>query len=215
MKLLIYISVLAFFSLPMFAGTTVSVISGKKTVKLNDAVGDNIIKFLSTAPVENIEGNAKEVQGKCILDGDNLENSSGNISLQVLSMKTGLTKRDEHMYAKDWLDAANYPTISFDLKKLADIKISKSDNGTAEFTAIADGSFTMHGIAKTMKASINIKYVSESDATRKKAAGDFVMIKASFKVPLKDFNIAGKQGIIGSKVGENIEITANLFGSTK
>jgi hypothetical protein len=41
------------------------------------------------------------------------------------------------------------------------------------------------------------------------------MIKASFKVPLKDFNIAGKQGIIGSKVGENIEITANLFGSTK
>ena len=95
MKLLIYISVLAFFSLPMFAGTTVSVISGKKTVKLNDAVGDNIIKFLSTAPVENIEGNAKEVQGKFILDGDNLENSSGNISLQVLSMKTGLTKRDE------------------------------------------------------------------------------------------------------------------------
>lgn len=215
MKLLIYISVLAFFSLPMFAGTTVSVISGKKTVKLNDAVGDNIIKFLSTAPVENIEGNAKEVQGKCILDGDNLENSSGNISLQVLSMKTGLTKRDEHMYAKDWLDAANYPSISFDLKKLVDIKISKSDNGIAEFTAIADGSFTMHGIAKTMKASINIKYVSESDATRKKAAGDFVMIKASFKVPLKDFNIAGKQGIIGSKVGENIEITANLFGSTK
>ena len=47
MKLLIYICVLAFFSLPMFAGTTVSVISGKKTVKLNDAVGDNIIKFLS------------------------------------------------------------------------------------------------------------------------------------------------------------------------
>jgi polyisoprenoid-binding protein YceI len=215
MKSLLYISLLTIFSLSINAGTTVSVISGKKTVKINDAVGDNIIKFLSSAPVENIEGNAKEIQGKFILDGDNLENSSGNISLQVLSMKTGLTKRDEHMYAKDWLDAASYPIISFDVKKLADIKISKSDNGTAEFTAIADGSFTMHGIAKSMKASIYIKYVNESDATRKKAAGDFVMIKASFKVPLKDFNIAGKQGIIGSKVGENIEITANLFGSTK
>lgn len=85
----------------------------------------------------------------------------------------------------------------------------------AECTAIADGSFTMHGISKTIKATIYIKYVNETDATRKKAPGDFVMIKASFKVPLKDFNIAGKQGIIGSKVGENIEITANLFGSTK
>lgn len=215
MKLLFYICVLAFFALPIYAGTTISEISGKKTVKLNDAVGDNIIKFLSSAPVENIEGNAKDIQGKFILDGDNLENSSGNISLQVVSMKTGLTKRDEHMYAKDWLDAASYPTISFDLKKLADIKISKSDNGIAEFSAIADGSFTMHGISKSMKATIYIKYVNESDATRKKAAGDFVMIKASFKVPLKDFNIAGKQGIIGSKVGENIDISANLFGSTK
>lgn len=215
MKLLLYICVLAFFALPIYAGTTISEISGKKTVKLNDAVGDNIIKFLSSAPVENIEGNAKDIQGKFILDGDNLENSSGNISLQVVSMKTGLTKRDEHMYAKDWLDAASYPTISFDLKKLADIKISKSDNGIAEFSAIADGSFTMHGISKSMKATIYIKYVNESDATRKKAAGDFVMIKASFKVPLKDFNIAGKQGIIGSKVGENIDISANLFGSTK
>ena len=215
MKLLIYITVLAFFSLTIYAGTTVSVISGKKTVKLNDAVGDNIIKFLSTAPVENIEGNAKDIQGKFILDGDNLENSSGNISLQVVSMKTGLTKRDEHMYAKDLLDAASYPTISYDLKKLADIKISKSDNGIAEFSAIADGSFTMHGISKSMKATIYIKYVNESDATRKKAAGDFVMIKASFKVLLKDFNIAGKQGIIGSKVGENIDISANFFGSTR
>ena len=84
MKLLIYISVLAFFSLPMFAGTTVSVISGKKTVKLNDAVGDNIIKFLSTAPVENIEGNAKGIQGKCILDGDNLENSKIPSSSPIL-----------------------------------------------------------------------------------------------------------------------------------
>jgi polyisoprenoid-binding protein YceI len=215
MKSLLLFCILTFITFPIYAGTTISVIYGKKSVKLNDAVGDNFIKFLSTAPVENIEGNSKEIQGKFILDGDNLENSSGNISLQVLSMKTGLTKRDEHMYAKDWLDAATYPTISFDLKKLADIKISKSENGMAEFTAIADGNFTMHGISKSMKASIYIKYVNESDATRKKAAGDFVMIKATFKVPLKDFNIAGKQGIIGSKVGENIDITANLFGSTK
>lgn len=215
MKSFLYITLLAIFPLTIYAGTTVSVFSGKKTVKLNEAVGNNFIKFLSSAPVENIEGNAKDIQGKFILDGDNLENSSGNISLQVLSMKTGLTKRDEHMYAKDWLDASRYPIISFDLKKLADVKISKSENGMAEFTAVADGSFTMHGISKSMKASIYIKYVNESEATRKKAAGDFVLIKASFNVPLKDFNIAGKQGIIGSKVGETIDISANLFGSTK
>lgn len=197
------------------AGTSMKITSGKKTVILNDAVGYNIVKFSSSAPLENIEGNSKAIQGQFTLDADNLENSSGTVSLTVLSMRTGLSKRDNHMYGKDWLDAAVYPMISFELRKMANIKISKAENGLAEYTASAEGNFTMHGISKPMKALLSIKYVNESDATKKKATGDFIMIKTSFKVPLKDFNIAGNQGIIGSKVGETIEIDANLFGSTK
>ncbi|MFM8839770.1 MAG: hypothetical protein ACKOFB_01550, partial [bacterium] len=59
-----------------------------------------------------------------------------------------------------------------------------------------------------------VKYILESDATRKRAAGDLVMVDADFSVSLKEFNVLGKGDIIGSKVGENIELDIKLFGNT-
>jgi hypothetical protein len=40
------------------------------------------------------------------------------------------------------------------------------------------------------------------------------MITATFNVSLRDFNVAGTKGLIGSRVGETIQVTAQLFGST-
>lgn len=197
-----------------YAGTGLKLAQGKKNIRLNDAVAENSVRFLSSAPVENIEGSAKGVQGSFVLDADNLENSTGTITVEVKSMKTGITKRDDHMYAKDWLDADAYPKITYNLKKLSDIKI-KSDNGRAEIFAIAEGDFTLHGVTNPIKANININYVLENADTKKKAEGDLVKVKATFTVPLKDFKIAGKQGIVGSKVGETIAIDASLYGTSK
>jgi hypothetical protein len=56
-------------------------------------------------------------------------------------------------------------------------------------------------------------YIPESDKTRQRAPGDLVMINADFTISLKDFNIAGTEGNVGSKVGETIKISAQLFGN--
>lgn len=56
-------------------------------------------------------------------------------------------------------------------------------------------------------------YLPESEKTRERAPGDLVMISADFNISLKDFKIAGQEGTIGSKVGETIKITAQLFGN--
>ena len=37
---------------------------------------------------------------------------------------------------------------------------------------------------------------------------------AGSTVSLKDFNVQGAKGFVGSKVGETINVTAKLFGST-
>jgi hypothetical protein len=73
----------------------------------------------------------------------------------------------------------------------------------------------MHGVTKQMSIPFTITWLDESAATQKRAPGDLVMVEASFSVALKDFRVAGSQGLIGSKVGETIAITAKLFGSTK
>ena len=211
--LFLFFSIATLLNVQAFS-TQLGNLKGKKTVTLQQSVGTSIAKFTSTSPLESFEGNSQSLQGSFTLQADNLEQSYGKISLPVRSMKTGLSKRDDHMYGKDWLDAQNHPNIDFELKKLSSISIKKSDNAGIEFTAIAEGMCSIKGIAKPTKAKLSFKYIFESDATLKRAPGDLVMIDADFSVSLKDFNILGRGDIIGSKVGENIVLDIKIFGST-
>lgn len=212
-SLIILFSIATIMNAHAFA-TQLGNLKGKKTVTLQQSVGTSIAKFISNSPLESFEGNSQSLQGSFTLHADNLEQSYGKITFPVRSMKTGLSKRDDHMYGKDWLDAQNHPNIEFELKKLSSISVKKSDNSGVEFSAIAEGMCTIKGNAKPTKAKLSVKYVYESDATRKRANGDLVMIDADFSVSLKDFNVLGRGDIIGSKVGENIVLDIKLFGST-
>lgn len=198
----------------LWAGTGLNNgVSGQKSITVTNKVGENLVKFLSDAPLEKISGTAKGVSGKFTLDPNNLEATTGTISVEVLSMKSGVSKRDEHMYNPDWLDAAQFPSITFQILKLESIKVS-NENGIVNVSATAVGKFTLHGVTKEIKIPITLKYVKESEATKKRAAGDLVMVNANFNVALKDFNVKGKSGIVGSKVGETIQLDAALFGAT-
>lgn len=187
---------------------------GKKRIVLNNKVGENLSKFISTAPLEEIRGTANDMSGTFILDVDNLETSRGNILVEVKSMQTGVASRDNHMRGKDWLDAETYPTITFELTGLQNIQIIKDDNSLAEIRATATGTFTMHGESKEITAPVNIKYVKESAATKQRADGDLVMVSGTFQVALKDFKVKGAGGIVGKKVGEVIQVELSLFGAT-
>ncbi|MFN4917313.1 MAG: YceI family protein [Ignavibacteria bacterium] len=213
MKALLILAGILIFSSSVNA-TQLGNVKGKKVVTLQNLVGTSIAKFNSNSPLEKFEGNSQALQGSFTLNADNLEQSIGKISFPVRSMKTGLSKRDDHMYGKDWLDAQNHPNIEFELKKLSSISIKKSDNSGIEFTAIAEGMCSIKGTAKPAKAKLIVKYVLESETSRKRAQGDLVMIDADFSVSLKDYNVLGRGDIIGSKVGESIDLDIKLFGST-
>ena len=213
MKALLILAGILIFSSSVNA-TQLGNVKGKKVVTLQNSVGTSIAKFNSNSHLEKFEGNSQALQGSFTLNADNLEQSIGKISFPVRSMKTGLSKRDDHMYGKDWLDAQNHPNIEFELKKLSSISIKKSDNSGIEFTAIAEGMCSIKGTAKPAKAKLIVKYVLESETSRKRAQGDLVMIDADFSVSLKDYNVLGRGDIIGSKVGESIDLDIKLFGST-
>ncbi|MBK9249181.1 MAG: YceI family protein [Ignavibacteria bacterium] len=199
----------------VYSGTQFKVgAQGKKNITLTNKVGENLIKFLSAAPLEEIKGTTSGISGSFVLDLDNLEATNGKISIDVESMNTGLNKRDSHMKGKEWLDVKKFPEIVYEIEGLSDIQIIRADNNGGEIKAMATGNFIMHGVTKQIKAPITLKFVRESDATKKRAAGDFALVQTSFKVALKDFNVKGTAGIVGSKVGESIDIDANFYGST-
>jgi polyisoprenoid-binding protein YceI len=183
--------------------------TGTKKVTLNNAVGANQFTWVSDAPLEKIKGTAEGVSGSFTIDPKNLSTIKGSISAKVSTMTSGNGTRDGHLKSANWLDAAKYPTIGFTIASVSGITV-KGNKATGKAT----GTFTMHGVSKQMTIPFELTYVDASEKTRKRAEGDLVMISADFAVSLKDFNVQGSKGFVGSKVGESIKVTAKLFGST-
>lgn len=205
-----------FFALALvllsFAGTTV--FAGPKTVILgNTEKYKNEIRFVSDAPLEKISGTAQQISGTFSVDVQNFAATTGTFTVPVRSMVTGSSSRDSHMYDTDWLDEENFKNITYSLKSIA---IEKTDNSTAGrivVTGTAKGEFSLRGVTKPMEAKVKITYLSESAQTRSVASGDLVLVNAEFSVPLKAHGVKGKGNIVGTKVGENIAISAQLFGT--
>lgn len=213
MNNIIALALLAVASLSTYATGIPGAQGGSKRFTLNNNVGVNNIEFVSDAPAETINGAAGGLTGSFMLDAQNLEATSGTIDVSVMSMKTANSKRDEHMYDAMWLDAAKYPSISFTVKSLKDVKVSTKD-GRSVVTAKAVGSFSCHGIQVNSSADITITYLPESAETRKRASGNLAMIEGSFVVKLADHGIKGKAGVVGKSVGETIAIKAKLFANS-
>ncbi len=189
---------------------------GTETFKLNKNVGPPVLKFISTAPLEDIEGNVKSdavVNSSVSLDPSEIEKTSGMISFRVVDIESGITSRDEHMQSPDWLDAAKYPNIEFTLGSLKNVNNIKKNGDRISFSADAIGTFSMHGKSRNIAVPVNFIYVKESSATKKRAPGDFLLIDGGFTVMLRDFNVAGRKGIVGSRVGETINIQFKLYYS--
>lgn len=189
-------------------------VKGPQTVTLTNRVGQNLCRFLSSAPLEEFEGTADGISGSFVLNPQNLEATTGQIRVSVASMRTGITRRDEHLRSPEWLDAERYPSISFEIRGLTDVRITEQSSERATLTAKAVGVFSLHGVDKPMELPITLTYLLENAETRKRAPGDLVLVQSEFTISLRDFNIRGRQGVIGSRVGEVIRVWVTLYGST-
>lgn len=188
---------------PAFADNGVgSKLRGKQTLQF-ESNSRNQMEWLSEAPGEKIRGSAPGVTGTVTVDPADLSTARGKITVPVATMKTGNDMRDRHLRGKDWLEAKKFANIVFDIQSVDGIK-----GGAGSATFSARGKFTLHGVTKDMIMPITLKW-------KDGAAGAKVKIEARFKVALADYNIAGKRGVVGDKVGKEIEIWGSLYGATR
>jgi polyisoprenoid-binding protein YceI len=178
---------------------------GAKAIKLDNKLGNNQAQFSSKAPLEDINGTGN-VNGSFTIDPANIEATTGKIAVPVNTMQTGIELRNKHILGKDWLDEESYKEITFDVKKISGVQLVSSGGGKGIAKGMAEGTFSLHGVTKTLSFPIEITYIE-------KGGGDLVMIKTEFTVALKDYNITGKKGIVGSKVAETITVKVSMFGS--
>lgn len=145
------------------------------------------IKFFSSTPAEDIEAVNNEVDSKL--------SSSGQMQFTVLikGFRFPNSLMQEH-FNDDYMESAKFPRGDFKGTLTGMKEADFKKEGTYKVTAT--GNLTMRGISKPVSVPGTVEV--------KKGA---IIVKAVFKVALKDYNITGSE--IGKAIAKDIEITVN------
>lgn len=84
----------------------------------------------------NAQGQFREVSGEILFDRDNVANSSLHVEIATASVDTNHDKRNEHLTSPDFLNALEFPTITF---------VSETVTQTGERTGTIEGILTLVG----------------------------------------------------------------------
>lgn len=155
--------------------------------------------WTSDAPAEKIVGSAK---GKAVLkmNGDDLNSLNGNIDIFVKTMRSGNKTRDEHLRSATWLDMEKYPKITFTIES-----VKVTEKGDKSNKVSVSGQISIHGVSKPLSTTADVMIIGSGDKRK-------VKITTEFNVQLGDFNIQGKKGLVGKKVGKSIKVETTLKG---
>ena len=181
---------------------------------VNDPMSRNTVSFTSEAPLEDIIGTTNQITGYVVFDPENpSKGGRGELVVPVASLKTGIPLRDEHLASTDWLAASDYPEIVFQIENVKDVEVVKQTKDFVTYEMKLAGPFTLHGKTRQVEMPARITYLTESEATRQKMAGNLLAGRASFEVSLKEFGIKGFDGVVGSKVGETIQVDISFLAT--
>ena len=182
--------------------------TGEKTFTFLNDNPRNQATFFSTTPFEDFTGLTDDIKGTATFNVSDISTLKGSFVVTVASMKTGISLRDKDMKSEEWLDAEEYPEITFTIKKVSDIKTIEDNKLQAEVT----GDFTVHGVTKDIVTDATITYLDENEKTRAVAPGDLLGVEVKFTITLSDYDVDNI--VLGRKVSDKIDVTVNLVGSS-
>ncbi|MDB5117355.1 MAG: polyisoprenoid-binding protein [Mucilaginibacter sp.] len=147
--------------------------------------------------ISTVSGFFKSFEGSLTTENDDFEGASIDFSLDVNSIDTTQTQRDEHLKSADFFDAEQFPHISFKSSSF-----TKSGDDEYKLT----GDLTIKGTTKPI--TLDVEYGGS-------AADFYGNTKAGFeltgKINRKDFGLTW-EGVTEAGsivVGEDIKITIN------
>jgi len=149
--------------------------------------------------LSNVRGEFTKVSGT--VEGDPGAPAAATISatIDAASINTREPKRDEHLKSADFLDVAQFPTITFKSKR-----IEPAASGKFKVT----GDLTLHGVTKEVVLDVSDLTPPVKDPMGKTRAG----ATATTKIDRKDFGIDWSKAMDngGLVVGNDIAITIDV-----
>ncbi len=145
--------------------------------------------------VSKAKGQFNKITGKIALDEKDLTKSTVEATIDVASIDTNNTKRDEHLRSPDFFDVEKFPSITF-----KSTKVEKKGKDALKVT----GDLTLHGVTKSVVLETTLTGPS-TNPWGQQVRG----IEAKTKLNRKDFGLTWNKGLEtgGVLVGEEVEIS--------
>ena len=135
----------------------------------------------------NVKGNFSEINITSAINEDSLDKNYINTIIKVNSIKTGNTKRDEHLLKEDFFDVDKYEEIRFRSANLEKV----TDNNYR-----LTGNLTIKNTTKLISIPLEINESKNG-----------LIIRSNFEINRRDFDVGGSSWILSDIV--KIEVIYN------
>jgi polyisoprenoid-binding protein YceI len=147
--------------------------------------------------ITNVRGHFTGLAGTITVDRAQLANSSVEVSIDVATLTTGVTDRDNHLRSGDFFDVARYPTMTF---RSTAVQGGFSNPGD-HFTVVGD--LTIGDT--TRPVTLDVEFEGEG---KDPWGGTRISFSADTKIDRRDFGLTWNKALEtgGLLVGNDIRI---------
>lgn len=139
---------------------------------------------------EKFDGRFKRFDAQINYDPANLAEAKFDVTVDIASVDTANTERDQALPGKDFFDTAQFPQAHF-----VTTRFRKAANGQV----LADGMLTLRGVSKPV--TLTVKFVPH---------GDGAILDVKTKLERLDFGIGGGDWADTSMIGNAVTVRGHL-----
>ena len=149
--------------------------------------------------ISKVKGHFGKVAGTITYDESDVTKSSVEATIQTDSIDTGVEGRDKHLRSPDFLDAAQFPTITF-----KSASVEKRGDGY-----VAKGPLTIRGVTKDVEMPFQVTGKAQDPW-----GNTHLGAEGAFAINRQDYGVSWNKQLDngGVLVGDEVKITLNIEG---
>lgn len=147
--------------------------------------------------ISTVKGRFSDIEGEIVIADGDPSRSSVSATLKAASIDTRTGQRDDHLRSADFLDAANYPEITFKSTRIS------GDKNDFKVT----GNLTIRGVTREVTLD-----ATNEGAGKDPWGGDRIAFSATTKLDRRDFGLTWNQAIEagGVLVGNDVKVSIDV-----
>jgi polyisoprenoid-binding protein YceI len=159
----------------------------------------SVVFSVSHMNISYTYGMFREAQGRFVLDRQNPAACQFQMAINAASIDTVNAKRDEHLKGPDFLDAVQFPQITFE-----STSCTLDNRQEGKIVYLVTGNLTMHGVTRQVTLPIEMLGEGPGPGGRGYHAG-FV---TQFELKRSEFGMTNLLNMVGDAVGITVSFEA-------